>query len=267
MYSPEQLIALRVTGQLIQLRLIEEATQYKGVKCLFSNTDGSMFLIKRELLPKMCEILKDNEKEFRVTWEMTLNKKVVFSNTNAYISIIDESFMLGENGEMINHKKDLNKIKKKGGLFRYGSDVPLGDSTNEQVIAKALEQYFVYGVDPETFIKGGEENGLSIFDFCVSKKVNKQFHVRWGEEVVQNLNRYYFSRKGKYLIKVRNTTGQELHMHKDNPAIIYNKHTPGKKLSEYDIDYRYYIGRVKKLINEMETTLTNPGLFTEEHFY
>lgn len=265
-YSPIQILTLRCFGQLIQLKLIEEATLHKGVKCIFSNTDGSAFLVKRDMLPKMCEILNENSKEFKVTWEMTLNKKMVFSNTNTYISIIDESFMLDDDCNWINHKKDLNKVKTKGSLFRYGSDIPLGDSCNEQVIPKALVNYFAYGIDPEEFIRGGEKSGLSIFDFCVSKKVNRSFYVEWGGEKVQNLNRYYFSKRGRYLIKIRKNNGQQLHMHRDNPVIIYNNHNSDLKLSDYDLDFNYYIGKVKKLINEMETTLRNPSLFEDEHF-
>jgi len=267
LYSPEQIIALRCFGQLIQLRLIEEATKHKGVMCIFSNTDGSAFLIKRELLPTMCKILRDNEKEFRVTWEMTLNKKMVFSNTNTYISIIDESFMLGENGEMINHKTGLNKVKKKGALFRHGDDIPLGDACNEQVIAKALEQYFVNGTDPEEFIKGGESNGLTIFDFCCSKKVNKQFFVKYGDEIVQNLNRYYFSRRGLYLTKIRKSDVTKIsHLHKGNPVLLLNNYKEGVKLKDYNINYNYYIHKVKKHIAEMETFLHSPPLYTAEDF-
>jgi len=37
-YSPSELLALRVTGQLIQLRFIEELTNHKGFKVFFTNT-------------------------------------------------------------------------------------------------------------------------------------------------------------------------------------------------------------------------------------
>lgn len=181
--------------------------------------------------------------------------------------MIDESFMLGENGEMINHKTGLNKVKKKGALFRYGDDIPLGDACNEQVIAKALEQYFVNGVDPEEFIRGGEKNGLTIFDFCVSKKVNKQFYVEHGGERVQNLNRYYFSKKGLYLIKRRrDDTTKVSHMHKGNPVLLLNDYKEGVKLKDYNINYTYYIHKTKEHIREMESFIRKPTLFTFEDF-
>lgn len=37
-YSPAELLALRVTGQLIQLRFIEELTNQQGFKVFFTNT-------------------------------------------------------------------------------------------------------------------------------------------------------------------------------------------------------------------------------------
>lgn len=263
MYSPEQLIALRVLGQLIQLRFIEDLVELDGVKVFFTNTDGTCIMIKRNLIPEFCKIAKGIEKEFNVTWEYTFNKKIIFSNTNAYISVIEEKFMLDDDLNFINHEKGLNEVKRKGALFRYGDDVPLGDSTNEQVVPRALEAYFVNGIQPEEFVSNPEKYGLDIFDYCFSKKVNKSYKVYHGDERVQNINRYYFSKNGLYLMKAKKgaVEGNRMHLHKGNPVILLNKYDAEKPLSEYDINHKYYINRIRTLINEMEYSLTHPTLF------
>lgn len=260
-YSPEQVMALRVLGQLIQLRFIEDLSELDGVKVFFTNTDGTCIMIRRKLIPEFCKIAKDIEKEFKITWEFTFNKKMVFSNTNSYISVIEEKFMLDDDLNFINHETGLNEIKRKGAVFRYGSDIPLGDSVNEQVIPRALEAYFVNGISPEEFISNPLKYNISIFDYCCSKKVNKSFNVYYGDDIIQNINRYYFSKKGLYLMKLKKkSTGNKNHMHKGYSVKLLNIYNPETSFEEYDINYSYYIAKVKRLISEMEFSLTNPTL-------
>ena len=260
-YSPEQVTALRVLGQLIQLRFIEDLSELDGVKVFFTNTDGTCIMIKRKLIPEFCKIAKNIEKEFKITWEFTFNKKMVFSNTNSYISVIEEKFMLDDDLNFINHETGLNEIKRKGAVFRYGNDIPLGDSVNEQVIPRALEAYFVNGISPEEFISNPLKYNISIFDYCCSKKVNKSFNVYYGDDIIQNINRYYFSKKGLYLMKLKKkSTGNKNHMHKGYPVKLLNIYNPETSFEEYDINYSYYIAKAKRLISEMEFSLTNPTL-------
>lgn len=260
-YSPEQVTALRVLGQLIQLRFIEDLSELDGVKVFFTNTDGTCIMIRRKLIPEFCKIAKDIEKEFKITWEFTFNKKMVFSNTNSYISVIEEKFMLDDDLNFINHETGLNEIKRKGAVFRYGNDIPLGDSVNEQVIPRALEAYFVNGISPEEFISNPLKYNISIFDYCCSKKVNKSFNVYYGDDIIQNINRYYFSKKGLYLMKLKKkSTGNKNHMHKGYSVKLLNIYNPETSFEEYDINYSYYIAKAKRLISEMEFSLTNPTL-------
>ena len=260
-YSPEQVTALRVLGQLIQLRFIEDLSELDGVKVFFTNTDGTCIMIKRKLIPEFCKIAKGIEKEFQVTWEFTFNKKMVFSNTNSYISVIEEKFMLDDDLNFINHETGLNEIKRKGAVFRYGNDIPLGDSVNEQVIPRALEAYFVNGISPEEFISNPLKYNISIFDYCCSKKVNKSFNVYYGDNIIQNINRYYFSKKGLYLMKLKKkSTGNKNHMHKGYSVKLLNIYNPETSFEEYDINYSYYIAKAKRLISEMEFSLSNPTL-------
>jgi len=224
--------------------------------------DGTTALVRRDMIQKYCEIAQKIAKEFKVEWEFTINKKMVFSNTNAYISVIEEKFMLDDDCNFINHKKGLSEVKRKGALFRYGDDVPLGDSVNELIVPKALEAYFVHGIEPEDYISNWKENGCTIFDFCVSKKVNKQFEVYHGDTKVQNINRYYFSRRGEYLIKQgKEYPHSRSHLHVGNPVKLLNIYDPNTPLDEYEINFNYYIYRVKKLITQITISEWQPSLF------
>src|SRR5690606_29127025 len=51
MYSPQEILALRVFGQLIQLRFIEELNEV-GITTIFSNTDGTLAKVPRHLSDK-----------------------------------------------------------------------------------------------------------------------------------------------------------------------------------------------------------------------
>lgn len=255
---------MRVTGQLIQLRFIEELAELDGCSVFFTNTDGTTVRIRKDLIPEYCRIAKSIEKEFGVTWEFTINKRMVFSNTNSYISVIDEEFMLDDNCNFISHKTGLNKIKRKGAVFRYGDDIPLGDSVNMQVIPKALEAYFLKNIPLEEFIGNPEKYDLSIFDYCLSKKVSRTWDVYLGDEKIQNINRYFFVRTGKYLIKKESISSRVMQMHKDCGVELLNTFDPNRPISDYPINVPYYTAIARKLVMEMEVSKRQLDLFSQD---
>ena len=58
------------------------------------------------------------------------------------------------------------------------------------VIAKALQSYFVDGIDFAEYISNPDEYGLHIYDYCKSNKIGKQFTVIHNDKEQQRLNRY-----------------------------------------------------------------------------
>jgi hypothetical protein len=95
----------------------------------------------------------------------------VYTNVNNYICFVSKEYMLDEDANEINVKEKL-KIKKKG-FYKYGSDIPLGDSVNEQVVAKALELYWKNGIPIKESISNPEKYGFHIYDYCKSNKIDK----------------------------------------------------------------------------------------------
>jgi hypothetical protein len=248
LYSPEHILALRIFGQLIQLRFMEELN-FHDIEILFTNTDGTLVRCPKDKINIYHEIANKIANEFQVEWEFALINKIYFANTNTYISLIKEEYMIDSEINKINVKQE-GKIKKKGKYFKYDKDIPLGDSVDEQIIAKALEAYYVNNIKPEEFIKNPDKYNLHIYDYCKSNKIGKDFIVYWNGEIQQQLNRYYFSKKGAYLFKQKHGQGTMQHVNAGQPVVLFNNYE-NKNWSEYNINYQYYISATQKIIDEI----------------
>ena len=245
LYYPEGALRMRIIGQLI-LTKTAEIVMLNGGRVISLNTDGLEAIIPKGSFEQYKENLKIAEEMFKIELEHGCYDKIVYSNVNNYIAVTDSG-----------------KIKRKG-LFKYHDDIPLGDSVNEQVIPIALEKYFVEGIPIDDVIKKPWEHGLTIYDYCVSKKVSRDYDVIYNGEKQQQLNRYYFSKSGYYLYKLKKSgkkvTGVPQHMHKDSGVILFNKFED-KSCEDYKVDYSYYTAKARKLINEMEKDIRQGNLF------
>lgn len=248
LYSPEHILALRVFGQMIQLRFMEELN-FHGIEILFTNTDGTLVKCPKNKINEYHQVAINIAKEFQIEWEFCLLNGIYFQNTNFYLSNIYEEYMLDENLNRINIKSE-GKIKRKGKSFRYDKDIPLGDSTDELVIAKALEQYFINNISPTEFITNPDKYNLHIYDYCKSNKVSKQYQVFHNGELQQNLNRYYFSKKGAYLYKKKDSKNTLDNMNVGEGVIIFNNYEK-KEWKDYNINYNYYIRKTQTIIDKM----------------
>lgn len=212
-----------INGQLLLSMLIEDLSEIGWV--FTANTDGVTTLLKKANIPLYYEICAKWEKKSKLLLEYDTYDKMVMKNVNNYIWIKDK------------------KAKKKG-LFNTAP--VLGNSTDNLIIPKALEAYFVHKIKPEEYITKHD----NIFDFCASPKIAKKFEVTWRGEKVQNLNRFYVSKKGAYLYKQKEGYNHE-NVLKGYAVELYNKHKI-KPIEQYDINYDYYIAETKKIINELE---------------
>lgn len=83
----------------------------------------------------------------------------------------------------------------------------------------------------------------------------KQYQVWWNGNKVQNLNRFYISKKGAYLYKQK-AQGKMENVLKGFPIQIYNKHEE-KPFEEYNVYLPYYIQKIEKIINVFDNNQTN----------
>jgi len=198
LYSPEQMTALRVFGQLIQLRILEELSEI-GIQVISNNTDGTTSIVPIDKIDAYHRISQEVSNEFKIGWEFTNINKIVYTNVNNYIAFPASTYMLDGLCNMVSVKED-TKPKRKG-LYKYGKDIPLGDSVNEQVIPRAIELFWKDGIPLKESISNPEKYGFHIYDYCRSNRISKDFEVFYNYKRVQNLNRYYFQTKGNYLLK------------------------------------------------------------------
>lgn len=241
LYYPEGALKLRILGQLIELKALDECVS-KGFQVVALNTDSIDVVIPENKNAEYEELLDNLGEQYNLIFEHEEVAWTNFANINSYIQ-----------------KSSTGKIKRKG-MFRYGTDVPLGDSTNEQVIPKALELYFDKGIPVEKSINEPWKYGFTIFDYCSSKKISKEYEVYHGNKKVQNLNRYYFSQGMPYLFKKKKGKSTMESVHKNESVMIYNKHVE-KDWADYKIDYGHYIKEAKKIIYELEKDEIQLSLF------
>ncbi len=226
LYYPEGAMKMRLMGQLVMTKVIEELA-INGFQVVSANTDGVEVIVNRDREAEYYDIVNSVGKFFRLDFEHDIYKKIVYKNVNNYVAANAQG-----------------KIKIKGSTFI--TEPNLGDSCNHLIVSKALVEYFTKGTDIEEFIKTKSHH---IYDYCLSKKVDKTYQVVWGNEVLpQRLNRFYVSTKGRNLFKRKE--GKDTHILKGWGVQIYNKHSDNQ---EHSIDYRFYISEARKIINELET--------------
>ncbi len=171
--------------------------------------------------------------EFNLEFEHDGYKKIVFKNVNNYIALTD-------NG----------KIKRKG-LFKLKEEIPLGDSTNELIIANLLTEYFLNNKNPWDILNNLNSTNYHIYNFCRANKISKQYNVYYNSTITQNLNRYYASNKGAYLYKKKKGIQRDYeHVLKDSGITLFNKYEE-KPLELYDINTKYYYRKTMEIINEI----------------
>jgi len=229
LYYPEGAMRLRLIGQLILTKCIEQCV-INNWKVVSANTDGIEVIVPKHMLRQYQDILDMTCRKFGLDLEHEFYSKIIYKNVNNYTAITNDG-----------------KLKQKG-LFIHNPI--LGNSTDELVIAKALEAYYTKDIQPREFISNPDKYNLHIFDFCKSNKIGKDFKVIWNNQEQQQLNRYYFSKNAPFLFKQKHGTGTLQHVNVGQGVQLYNEH---KDFSwdKREINYAYYISAIQKIIDEI----------------
>lgn len=223
-FSPEQILALRVTGQLYISRLIEECI-LNNIKVLSVNTDGVTLEVENE--PLLKQIINDLEQEINLIFEYTYYNFINYKSVNDYIALTDTS-----------------KIKVKG---EYIYEKQLEGSNEFLIIPIAIKEYYVNKIPIEQTIK----NHTNIYDFCMGKKISKDYEVYYQGNKIQQLNRIYVSKKGAYLYKRKKNKTTFENVLKDTPVCIYN--TPDNNTPQsLNVDFDWYIKKTKEKLIELD---------------
>lgn len=229
LYYPEGAMKLRLIGQIILTKLAEEC-MLKNWKVISMNTDGIEALVPKSEINNYYKTVNKVEKMFNVIFEHDFYKQITYLNVNNYIAETTEG-----------------KLKKKG-CFKYGTDIPLGDNVDEQIIAICLEKYYINNIKPEEVLNNLDKYNISIYDFCKSNKISKDYVVYHNNTIQQQLNRYYFSKSAPYLFKKKKTKTTMEHVNVGEGVILFNNYEK-KEWEDYNINYTYYLNKIYGIIN------------------
>lgn len=237
LYFPEGAMRLRLIGQLILTKCIEQCI-INNWRVVSANTDGIEVIVPKHMVQQYQNVLNMVCNKFNLILEHELYNKIIYKNVNNYIA-------------------ETNKgVIKRKGFFKlpYNEyqqrEIPLGDSCNELVISKTLFNYYINNIEPKEFISNPNKYNLHIYDYCKSNKISKNFDVYWNGKIQQQLNRYYFSKKGAYLFKQKDGIGAMQHVNVGQAVTLYNNHQQ-QSWEEYNINYNYYISATQKIIDEI----------------
>jgi len=239
LYYPEGAMKLRFIGQLVLTKFIEECL-LNNWQVISANTDGIEVLVPHNELNSYYKKLDEASKLFDLELEHEKYKFIYYQNVNSYLALTDSS-----------------KSKQKG---LFVEEPVLGNKVDELVIAKALNNYFINQIPIKDSIENPNKYGYTIFDYCKSNKIDKTYTVWYKNQKVQNLNRYYFSKAGAYLLKKKHNKNTFDQVNVGEGVILYNKHKL-KDFKEYNINYQYYIRKCNKIINELNSKKIQLTLF------
>ena len=247
LYDPQFTMSITINGQLSLSMLYEMiCEEIPGAAPIMQNTDGLETLIPRECEAQYMEICARWEKMTNLLLEHDKYSKIVLGDVNNYIAV-----------------NEAGKSKCKG-RFEY-KDLALHKNKSFLVIPKALHAYFVDGVKPEKFIK---EN-LNIFDFCGGVKIKGDWNFTehkvvdglYKEEPLQHTIRYYVSKSGSKIIKKNNSDNREIQVEAGKWMQSLMIDYVEKPFEEYNINYDYYLEKIRKEINSLEPFSNQLSLF------
>jgi len=247
LYDPQFTMSITINGQLCLTMLYEMiCEEIPNAIPLMQNTDGLETMIPREYQEKYMEICARWEKITSLQLEHDTYSKIVLGDVNNYIAVTETG-----------------KSKCKG-RFEY-DNLALHKNKSFLIIPKALHAYFVEGIKPEKFIM---EN-LNIFDFCGGVKIKGDWKFQeqsivngeYQEKELQHTIRYFISNSGSKIIKKHLTDGRDIQVEAGKwlqTVYISHKEQP---LSEYDINYDYYLNKIRKEIESLDPSTNQLSLF------
>lgn len=245
--DPQLGVMITINGQLLLSMWLEMLCEaIPEAVPLMMNTDGLEMRIPRDKEPLYLDICKKWEQITMLELEHDKYKSVFAFDCNNYLAVPFEgkSKCKGRFEFEAHDKYDTNVLHKNKSFL---------------VVCKGIYEYFVNGVDPDTFIRSHR----NIYDFCGFARARgewKFIHVTGTaegviEKQIQKTLRYFVSNTGSKVIK-RKT---EIDGSKRDIQVLagryhiteFNKFWQ-KDWNDYNIDYSYYAKEIYKEIHILE---------------
>ncbi len=222
-YDVEKMLAVSVIGQIGMLMLIEKL-ELNGVDILSVNTDGLTCIMNKNKYEKIKKVFNEWERVFQCNLEWKIYHKYILKDVINYLALTED-----------------------------GKIVPKGIFNNKQyakITRKAIINYFLYDKPVNETITTGD----NILDYLYYFKAKSGFYFVQNSKIIQGENRWYFSKLGSRLYKVRKKDGSRISIENGEFAkilnIIENYDIPS------DINYQAYINHSNHLISQIEKELT-----------
>lgn len=254
-YSPFSVMCVTI-GNQIEILMLIESLEINGIHVISANTDGIVCLFDKSKNDLYYQICKE--------WEIKVGNDELGQLEYADYGLLVQTSV----NDYLAVKLAETQPKCKGDFV---SDFELHKNKSKKIVPIALQEYFINQTSIEKTIK----NHVNIFDFCLGTKSigkNRLIHlepIKGNEIQLQKINRYYVSNDGWHLIKRLpalenkkitkqidifgnvNDGTRESEIEANWLTTIYNKHV-NKPISEYNINYKYYIEAAQKIIDKIE---------------
>ena len=233
LYDRQVTMYTTITGELSIMMLVE-MYETNGIHVISANTDGVTVRVKKTSISKVEEINKNWCEITQYELEATHYQKITFSTVNDYLAI-----------------KTDGEIKKKGDFL---TDFELHKNKSARIVPIALEAYYVHGIPIADTIRGHR----NIYDFCLRQKSSKDFHYEgWdkktGDKTVYNkLIRYYVSKTGEKLLKVKNpecdSNAPDMSQVEAGEWVMHVCNHLTKDHPLDNVNYEYYIEKAERIV-------------------
>jgi len=244
-YSPETAFKICINGQLMLLMLVEwlEEAEYNVVG---ANTDCVEVFVPKDKKEEYIAICTKWEELTKMTLDHEAFTAIYRLSCNHYIGLYADD----EGNQLYDKTSNKPYFKEKGSMVVY-PDIIKGFSY--PVVAIAVQKYFIENIPIEKTIRSHVNTDMyAILDYCMTIKCGKDYKMMWGEDKQQKTNRYYASRAGKYLFKVKGSKVSNVLA--DSPVIMANKITANTIINKAEINYPFYTNKARKLITQIEGT-------------
>lgn len=247
LYDPEFTMRITINGQLSLSMLYEMiCEEIPGAMPLMQNTDGLETLIPRDQVDKYMEICARWEKQTLLQLEHDTYSKIILGDVNNYIAVTEDG-----------------KSKCKG-RFEY-KDLALHKNKSFLIIPKALHAYFVECIEPEQFLSENQ----NIFDYCGGVKIKGDWKFyqhsivdgTFEKKELQHTIRYFISNQGSKIIKTNLLDGREIQVESGKWMQTVFIDAIEKPFSDYNINMKFYLEKIKKEIESLEPNRNQLSLF------
>ncbi len=211
-YSPELMLQVTITGQLLLLMLIEEL-ELKGFEVVSSNTDGIEYYCKVDRQIEAETIIFDWELLTGMNMEHGIYKGLYARDVNNYVAIYD------------------GYVKGKGCYIDTSIPIPLPRKNREHDIVYNAVKEFLLNKTP---LKDTIMNCKDVRQFIICKKVTGG--GKWRGDYLGKVVRWYYSINGDPILYVKNDNkvGKS-----DNAKPLME--LPKNNKIPNDLDFDYYI--------------------------